>query len=151
VAGGRLPKTAGNLHGCRFIFSIEFDVYFYFMAKILVGEDDDSIRDVFRIYLYMQQHQVALAASKDEILEQANEFSPEVVLLDVMLNGEDGREICQHLKVAGSNTKVILLSAYTDYLQNYEQWKADAALPKPFDLNDLNRTIQKVLDQSATG
>jgi DNA-binding response OmpR family regulator len=118
------------------------------MAKILVGEDDDNIRNVFRMYLTMQQHQVALAASKEEILEQVYSFNPDLVLLDVMLNGEDGREVCRELKSANKNAKVILLSASEHLLEDYWRCEADAIILKPFDLSYLNLKIEQVLNSS---
>ncbi|MGH2489431.1 MAG: response regulator transcription factor [Candidatus Limnocylindria bacterium] len=80
------------------------------MATVLIVDDDPKIRELLRLYVEREGHRVAFAADGQEALAVARQSRPDLVLLDVMLPGLDGFEVCQQLR-AGSDVPVVLLTA----------------------------------------
>jgi len=115
------------------------------MAKVLVGEDDDSITELYEIFLQMGGHTVVTATTRKEILDQFELFEPDIVLLDIMLNGADGRDICREIKSLNNSMRVILLSANNHLLLNFDECGADAAIEKPFSLKVVLNKIDELL------
>jgi DNA-binding response OmpR family regulator len=80
------------------------------MATILVVDDDPKIRDLLRLYVERDGHRAVFAADGVEALEVARASHPALVLLDVMLPGLDGLEVCRRLRDA-SDVPIVLLTA----------------------------------------
>jgi len=80
------------------------------MATVLIVDDDPKIRELLRLYVEREGHRVAFAADGQEALAMARQSRPDLVLLDVMLPGLDGFEVCQQLR-EGSDVAVVLLTA----------------------------------------
>ena len=83
--------------------------------QVLVVEDDPQVRDVVRRYLERDGLAVQVAATGTEGLELARRSRPDVILLDVMLPGLSGLEVCRILRdVDGSDVPIIMLTALDD-------------------------------------
>jgi DNA-binding response OmpR family regulator len=80
------------------------------MATVLIVDDDPKIRDLLRLYVEREGHRAAFAADGPEALAVAGQSPPDLVLLDVMLPGLDGFEVCRRLREA-SDVPVVLLTA----------------------------------------
>ena len=80
------------------------------MATVLIVDDDPKIRDLLRLYVEREGHQAAFAADGPEALVVAGQSRPDLVLLDVMLPGLDGFEVCRQLREV-SDVPVLLLTA----------------------------------------
>jgi two-component system response regulator RegX3 len=80
------------------------------MAKILVVEDEQSYRDTLAILLPKEGHQVVLAADGHEALERFADSNPDLILLDLMLPGISGNEVCRTIRQS-SNVPIIMLTA----------------------------------------
>jgi two-component system response regulator RegX3 len=80
------------------------------MAKILVVEDEESYRDTLAILLPKEGHQVVLAADGHEALERFADSNPDLILLDLMLPGLSGNEVCRTIRQT-SNVPIIMLTA----------------------------------------
>jgi DNA-binding response OmpR family regulator len=80
------------------------------MATVLIVDDDPKIRDLLRLYVEREGHRAAFAADGPEALAVAGQSRPDLVLLDVMLPGLDGFEVCRRLRDA-SDVPVVLLTA----------------------------------------
>ena len=119
------------------------------MARVLVGEDDYEIRGLYLLFLPMGNHEVVVASTRFEVMEQFDLFKPDIILLDIMLNGDDGRQICREIKLFDNNMKVILLSANPVMLSTYIEYNADAAIEKPFSLKDVLNQIDTLLSYGA--
>ncbi|HLR86204.1 MAG TPA: response regulator, partial [Nocardioidaceae bacterium] len=79
---------------------------------ILVIEDDESVRDVVRRYLERDGHEVLLAGDGKDGLRAAQDHSPELVVLDIMLPGLDGFSVCKALRgQSQAYIPIIMLSA----------------------------------------
>ena len=80
------------------------------MATVLVVDDDPKIRDLLRLYVEREGHRTAFAADGPSALDAARRMRPDLVLLDVMLPGLDGLEVCRRLREE-SDVPVVLLTA----------------------------------------
>jgi DNA-binding response OmpR family regulator len=81
------------------------------MASILVVDDDPKIRELLRLYVAREGHRVIHAGDGPEALEAAARARPDLVLLDVMLPGLDGFEVCRRLRDDGAEMPILLLTA----------------------------------------
>jgi len=107
------------------------------MAKILVVDDENDITDILMIVLKLQGHYVEVANSASQMLQKLHLFIPEIILLDVMLNGENGRDLCKQIKSLPYSIDIILMSANSDLLKDYEECKACDVIDKPFHMSDV--------------
>ncbi len=119
---------------------------------ILLVEDDPEIRVPLADFLQGKGYLVHVAASAEAALELLAQHSIELVLLDVMLPGMDGLELCRRLR-AGNGPRIIMLTALaeaTDKVIGLELG-ADDYVSKPFDLRELLARIRSALRRPASG
>lgn len=117
------------------------------VSNILIIDDSVELLEVFEYFLKEAGYTVRTAKSVPSIIPEIISFKPDIILLDVKLNGYDGRDICKSLK-GHEDTKhipIILMSAYPNALNNYAECLADETLEKPFNLADVKRKIELVL------
>jgi two-component system OmpR family response regulator len=115
--------------------------------RVLIVDDDESIRDLVDTALSFVGFDVARAASGTDALGLIPEFVPDLVVLDVMMPGMDGFEVCRRLRADGDLTPVIFLTAKgtsADMLHAFRTG-ADDYLTKPFDLKLLVARVEAVL------
>ena len=119
------------------------------MAKlILVVDDDESILEVVQIVLESEGYDVQTATNSAFLQQLASQpVLPDLILLDVLLSGEDGRDISQQLKANPQlqHIPVIMLSAHSEASKMADIGGADAFLEKPFDVDVLLDTVQQYI------
>ena len=119
------------------------------MAKlILVVDDDESILEVVQIVLESEGYEVQTATNSSFLQQLATQpVLPDLILLDVLLSGEDGREISHQLKADTQlqHIPVIMLSAHSEASKMADIGGADAFLEKPFDVDVLLDTVQRYI------
>src|SRR5581483_4579968 len=113
--------------------------------KILVVDDDESILDALSLILEEEGYTVQSTIKGTEIYNKIKSFKPDLILLDVLISGSDGRQICKNLKHLDATRKIpiIMISAHPTANQGAYDCGADDYLPKPFDTKELLQTIQK--------
>ncbi|UAY53130.1 response regulator transcription factor [Ferruginibacter albus] len=116
------------------------------MAKILIVEDNDELREFFVILLNLNKHAAIAVSTKKEIVTQIELLIPDLIIMDVMLGNEDGREICKEIKKSHKNIKILLMSASPKLLQNYKDCNADGTIEKPFELKSILDKIESLLE-----
>ncbi|MFT4147592.1 MAG: MtrAB system response regulator MtrA [Micrococcaceae bacterium] len=101
---------------------------------ILVVDDDTALAEMAGIILQGEGYQVEFCHTGDEAFDKFNEVKADLVLLDLMLPGKDGIQICEEIKAASPATPVIMLTAKTDTLDVVAGLEAgaDDYMPKPF-------------------
>jgi CheY-like chemotaxis protein len=109
--------------------------------RILVVDDDPDILDAVRFTLEDEGYAVTTTEKGEyaENLHDGNGGLPDVILLDILLSGKDGRMICRHLK-SRTDTKhipIIMISAHPDARESAAAVGADAFLAKPWDIAAL--------------
>ncbi|MDR1293544.1 MAG: response regulator transcription factor [Bifidobacteriaceae bacterium] len=113
------------------------------MARILVIDDDTVLAEMIGIVLAAEHHDVGYCASGDRALMAFRDFRPELVLLDLMLPGVDGIEVCRRLR-AESDVPVVMLTAKgetADIVAGLEAG-ADDYIPKPFKPAELAARVK---------
>ena len=113
------------------------------MATVLVVDDDPKIRDLLRLYVSRDGHRVVFAADGLEALRAAEEQAPDLVLLDVMMPGLDGFEVCRRLRET-SDIPIVLLTARSgdsDKVVGLDLG-ADDYVVKPFSPRELMARIR---------
>jgi DNA-binding response OmpR family regulator len=122
------------------------------MATILVVDDEPIVRDVVVRYLRRDGFETREAATGDEARELLETETPELVVLDVMLPGTDGLELCRWIR-AQSELPVIMLTARgeeTDRIVGLELG-ADDYVTKPFSPRELATRVKTVLRRARSG
>jgi len=114
--------------------------------RILVIEDEDRILQLLRRGLTYEGYRVETAADGASGLAMARETPPDVVILDWMLPGIDGLEVCRRLRAAGSVPILMLTAkdAVADRVQGLDSG-ADDYLVKPFEFDELLARIRALL------
>jgi DNA-binding response OmpR family regulator len=114
------------------------------MRKVLAVDDDNDILDIIRIILEDEGYEVATLSNGKNILSCLSNIRPDLILLDVMLSGMDGREICKTIKSdsAFKLIPIIMISA-SHNLQNYNVLPGppNGFIPKPFDIDNLVHVV----------
>ncbi len=115
--------------------------------RILVIDDDPKIRSVVRRGLVYEGFRVVDAGSGEEGLEKARDQMPDLVVLDVMLPGIDGLEVCRRLRGAGDEVSILMLTARDEVKDRVEglETGADDYLVKPFSFEELLARVRALL------
>lgn len=114
------------------------------MNKILVVDDDLDILSLVQVILSMNNFTVEAISRWEEISTKIAEFKPDLVLLDVMLGGADGRDICRKLQTQ-EETKdipVVLFSANPEMGKYTKDCMAKDFVSKPFEMAQLLKTVR---------
>lgn len=119
------------------------------LAHILVVDDDREIRVSVAEYLRTRGFRVSVAADSKELDRVLATASPDLIVLDIMMPGEDGLNVCKRLQ-ASSQIPIILLTALTDTADRVVglELGADDYIAKPFDPRELVARIRSVIRRS---
>ncbi len=120
------------------------------MARILVIEDEKGIADFIRRGLVLKGYEVDVAFDGERGLEMAREALPDLAILDLMLPGIDGVEVCRRLRAAGE-VPVIMLTARDSVADKVEGLDAgaDDYVTKPFAFDELLARVRAALRRRA--
>lgn len=115
--------------------------------RILVVDDDTRLRELLSQYLGEQGYAVDTAADAAEMDKKLGRAAYALMVLDLMLPGEDGLAICQRLRAQGQTLPIIMLTAKGDEVDRIVglEMGADDYLPKPFNPRELLARIHAVL------
>ena len=107
--------------------------------RVLVIDDDEKIRSTVRRGLVYEGYRVVEASTGEEGLEKAREHLPDLVILDIMLPGMDGLEVCRRLRAGGGEVAVLMLTARDEVRDRVTglETGADDYLVKPFSFEEL--------------
>ena len=123
-------------------------------VKILVVDDERAVRESLRRALELEGYEIELAADGREALERLEaESQPDALILDVLMPGVDGLEVCRRLRRAGSTLPVLMLTA-RDAVENRVAGLdagADDYVTKPFALEELLARIRALLRRTTNG
>ena len=117
--------------------------------RILVVDDEKKIVDIVKAYLERENYQVIVAYDGEEALDMARDQQPDLLVLDLMLPGISGWDVCRILRKE-SETPIIMLTArdeVTDKIVGLELG-ADDYVTKPFDPKELVSRVKSVLRRS---
>jgi CheY-like chemotaxis protein len=115
---------------------------------ILVVDDNQDNADIIRQYLEARGYPITVAYNGDEALALFETVRPSIVLLDVMMPGRDGWEVCRMMKqhpLLGRSVRVIMVTALGEWDDKRQaiQTGADDYIEKPFDLPALAKAVER--------
>ncbi len=114
-------------------------------------DDEAPVRELIELYLTKEGFQVIHAADGREALRLNGEHHPELIILDLMLPGLDGREVCRQIRV-NSSVPIIMLTARSDEVERIVglELGADDYVVKPFSPRELVARVKAVLRRGAS-
>jgi len=122
---------------------------------ILVVDDNPDNAHIIRDYLEARGFPITVAYNGDDALKAFEEVKPSLVLLDVMMPGRDGWQVCRDIKshpTLGRNVRVVMVTALDDWVNKRQalQTGADDFVEKPFELSKLAATVERNVKQLAS-
>lgn len=116
------------------------------MRKVLIIEDDIQISALLEIHLADLSCEVMRSRNGKEGLELASKNTFDLLILDLMLPGMDGMEVCRRVRMAGNNTPIIILSAKSEEIDKILGLEsgADYYLTKPFSVREFIARVKAV-------
>ena len=122
--------------------------------KVLVVDDERAVRDSLRRALELEGYEVELAGDGEEALERLSGSAPaDAVILDVLMPGIDGLEVCRRLRAEDNGVPVLMLTARAEVDSRVAGLDAgaDDYLPKPFALAELLARLRALLRRVGNG
>jgi two-component system response regulator MprA len=122
--------------------------------KILVVDDERAVRESLRRALELEGYEIDLAEGGEEALRRlASNAEPDAMILDVLMPGVDGLEVCRRLRNDGSRLPVLMLTARVEVEDRVEGLDAgaDDYLTKPFALDELKARLRALLRRTTDG
>lgn len=120
--------------------------------KILIVDDDQNIAELIALYLNKECFETKMVNDGLSVIEVVEQFEPNLILLDLMLPGKDGYQICREIRTK-SNVPIIILSAKGEVFDKVLALElgADDYLIKPFDTKELVARVKAVLRRFGNG
>ena len=116
------------------------------LGRVLVVDDDKNICELLRLYLEKEGYGVILAHDGEEAVVKFNALKPDIILLDIMLPGIDGWQVCREIRKK-SNVPIIMITAKVETFDKVLglELGADDYMIKPFDSKELVARVKAVL------
>ena len=114
--------------------------------KILIVDDDNNIAELISLYLMKECFDTMIVEDGEQAIEQFTQYQPNLILLDLMLPGIDGYQVCREIRRT-SNVPIIMLSAKGEVIDKLLglELGADDYMIKPFDSKELVARVKAVL------
>ena len=114
--------------------------------KILIVDDDENISELISLYLEKENYATKIVDNGNDVLEAVKAFNPNLVLLDLMLPGKDGYDVCKEIRQT-STVPIIMLTAKGETFDKILglELGADDYMVKPFDTKELTARVKAVL------
>lgn len=112
-------------------------------ARVLICDDEPALRELMRVAL-VGDYEFSEAGSVADAIAAADDFRPEVALIDVMMPGGSGLDVVRHL---GAHTRCVVVSAFATDADRQEAENAGAVafVSKPFDPDELSRKVAELV------
>jgi DNA-binding response OmpR family regulator len=137
-----IPAIDNNFRG-RIYFTMAKN-----KPRILVVEDNEDILELYAIILTSRNYEVLGKENSDNVDAAIRNFSPSVIILDMLLSELSGLDICRQLKNNPETTHIpiIMVSAHASGKEKCKEAGADFFVAKPFDMMEFLNTIARAVD-----
>jgi two-component system, response regulator, stage 0 sporulation protein F len=115
-------------------------------VKILVVDDEENIRLLFKEELEEENYEVEVASNGYDALEKLKSSHFDLVVMDIKMPGLDGIQALNEIKKIDKDQPVILCSAYGEFKQDFSSWASDGYIVKSADTGELKQTIKNILN-----
>ena len=128
------------------LYDTEMECKMVSKQKILIVDDDNNIAELIALYLTKECFETMIVNDGESALTAVDSFAPNLILLDLMLPGIDGYQVCREVR-AKSSTPIIMLSAKGEIFDKVLglELGADDYMEKPFDSKELVARVKAVL------
>jgi DNA-binding response OmpR family regulator len=117
------------------------------LPKVLVVDDNEDNAHIIRDYLESKGYPISVAYNGDEAMALFEKEKPSIVLLDVMMPGRDGWQVCREIKTSpsGKSVRVVMVTALQDWMDKRQALEtgADDFVEKPFELAKLGEVVER--------
>lgn len=119
------------------------------MKRVLIVDNDSDVLDIMQEALSYEGLHVTCVDEANDIFQLIDQHKPDLLMIDYLLNGVNGGELCHQLKEnpATQHLPVIIMSAYPRVLLSLGTYNSDDFIAKPFDLDDMVARIKKLTDK----
>jgi DNA-binding response OmpR family regulator len=116
-------------------------------AHVLVIDDNQDILLMLKTMLTIKGYRVSVRENIKELQSSIKELKPDVILMDMLLSGADGREVCKELRknAAFAHIPIVMISAHSHVQEECIEAGADYFMEKPFDMNNLIKIVEEAL------
>ncbi len=121
------------------------------MPKILIVDDQKCIRELLSEELVCEGYRVESTGDAESVRDHLMSFWPDLVLLDLYLDGPDGWEVLSEIKRQDPYLPVLILTAYDSFMDDPRLSQADGYVIKSIDFDDLKQKIADVLNRKTAG
>jgi CheY-like chemotaxis protein len=118
--------------------------------RILILDNDEGSREVLTALFMSADFDSKAIEYTDDIIKEVNNYAPDVLLLDYILNGINGGELCHQIKTnpATSNLPVVIVSAYPKVINSLGHYGCDCFIAKPFDIDDMLQQVGQLVTKA---
>ncbi len=116
-----------------------------YKGSIVVVEDEENIRLLYKEELQDLGYEVVQASNGREAIKKYDLHRPDLIILDIQLPGIDGIKTMNIIRQKSKNVPIILCTAYGEYKQNLQTWASESYIIKSADLEELLSTVNKIL------
>lgn len=117
------------------------------MATILVVDDEENIRELYKEELEAEGYRVFTAESAERAMEILDKEKVDIVLLDIRMPGTDGLTALEKMMVKRRDLTVLINTAYAEHRNDFLTWLAEDYILKSSDLTNLKNKIKQVLER----
>ncbi|HVN95389.1 MAG TPA: response regulator [Syntrophorhabdaceae bacterium] len=117
-------------------------------ARILVVDDEENIRLLFKEELEEEGYTVDVALNGHDALQKLKDAPFDLVVMDIKMPGMDGIQALNEIKNSNKDQPVILCSAYGEFKQDFSSWVSDGYVVKSADTTELKQTIKNILNRA---
>jgi len=115
--------------------------------KILVVEDEEGLRLLYKEELEAEGYEVLTAQNGREAIQRLEEGKPDLIILDIVMPVMDGMEALGRIVGKERKIPIILNTSYPGYRRNFMSWAADAYVTKSTDLGELKDKVRELLEK----
>jgi len=119
--------------------------------RLLIIDNDAEVLNMMQEALVYEGFEVKILEDAGDVFEVIETYQPDLIMIDYILNGINGGEICHEIKVNPQTgyIPVVIVSAYSKVILSLGNYRSDAFLAKPFGLDELVKLVNKLLAGAA--
>jgi len=117
-------------------------------GKVLIIDDEESLLEILSDCFTNENFEVQALPAVDNIVKTVEDFNPDVVIIDYLLPGVNGAELCHEIKMTFSTLPVIIISAYPKQRLSLARFNCDRFIAKPFNVFELVEEVKFLKDNS---
>jgi DNA-binding response OmpR family regulator len=117
------------------------------IKRLLILDNDQDVLEIMQEVFIYEGYEVKALQGTDDIFNDIAACKPHVIMLDYILDGVNGGEICHQIKnnPLTCNLPVIIVSAYPKVINSLGYYGCDKFIPKPFDIYDLLNQVEQLI------